>query len=805
MKRFLSIILALAMLLSLASTVAFAEEPEVDVQEPGSTEGDDFDVGFGELVDPVPGATPENPIIIGRADWTPVELVDGTPVVMTYTATVPYGATYYYASSVVGGYEIAIGEGEAFTPEVDASLRMAAFSITNNDETATEIVVTATMPLGTMANPERIEEFLWTYTDTSVAAGDTDGYYYIYNAPAAGTVTLYFNEVPSVLVEDATYDEEDWELTPAVYEDYICDIVVTKGYTTYSLLNDGVDNYGLELQIPVESGEELIIQIIAVEDTEGNRYPEADMTWVGQFAYPVGTEQNPINVEWTWDDNYSTATAEITAEGTQWFTGIEGMILTIDGTEAEMFNGMFTLTEGTHTVVLSTPVGAQANPEVIEEMDGYTDTVALEENGAYYYIWTATEDGTVILDVTDGANINVDHIVGVSEDGWPVSVQYVLAEPDIDENWNYVGWIAAENLTIEVKAGEQLKIQVNGLTDWANWTTPAVEYTLTGAFESDAGVVYDVRVRSYDLGLESEILMTIKFTAPEELINDDNAYIVTTLAGNEKRTYMPEIRENGTDAKGYYSVYQGIASGYMTKDVVLTAYSGKDVQCTVSTSKVTAESWSVNIMTYVKSKMNNASTSSNLKALIASMLVYGGYAQNYFIGSNSKIDADPIYNELAQFGISVPDISGISIDTINRTVIKGDTTFPVQLKSIDVGLESAVYMNVGFEIPDAAADKYTFTLYRPNGSTEDLVPTQTNGNRFAVVIEDIAAAYFGHDYTIRVTDNETGEYNEVGVSVYAFLQIKMKNTKTSIELYQLCQAIYYYSEKAYDYFILGNK
>ena len=45
----------------------------------------------------------------------------------------------------------------------------------------------------------------------------------------------------------------------------------------------------------------------------------------------------------------------------------------------------------------------------------------------------------------------------------------------------------------------------------------------------------------------------------------------------------------------------------------------------------------------------------------------------------------PLYNELAQFAIAVPDITGITISDINRTVNKGDTTFHVQVKSMDVG------------------------------------------------------------------------------------------------------------------------
>ena len=97
-------------------------------------------------------------------------------------------------------------------------------------------------------------------------------------------------------------------------------------------------------------------------------------------------------------------------------------------------------------------------------------------------------------------------------------------------------------------------------------------------------------------------------------------------------------------------------------------------------------------------------------------------------------------------------------------------------------------------------EDYTFTLYRTNGSAEILEPTNNSANgRYAVNILDNAAVFFAYDYVIRVTNNETGEYNEVSSSVYAFLQIKMKNSSTSPELYKLCQAIYYYCEVASAY------
>ena len=471
MKRFLSMLLAITMLLSLTSTMVFAEEPEYGVEEPGTTEGDDFDVGFGELVDPIPGATPETAIEIGRVDWSVVAMNynQTAPVEMTYTTTIPYGATRYFTSQNIAGYELTVGEEEIAA--TGNPMTGFSFNVTNNNEESEEVVITAKLPLGTMMNPERVTEL--GMMDVTVPAGAVDGYYYVYNAPAEGTVTLYINSwtVPTTPVE--TTDEEGVVTTEEV--PYTTDMVVTReNGQVLTLSQDGVDNYGLELVLEVAANEQLIIQVVAADDGVDTAYPEASFGWVGSFAYPAGTVNNPINIEWEWNDTYTTATATVTvpAGQTQYFIGNEAMILTANGNPVEQSEtGVFSLTEGEYALVMETPVGAQANPEVIEEMDGYTDTVALEADAAYYYIWTATEDGTVTLDVTDGANITVDHFTGeMSEDGWPLTVQYELAEAITDENYNYTGWNVAENVTIEVTAGQQLKIQVNALTDWSTYS-----------------------------------------------------------------------------------------------------------------------------------------------------------------------------------------------------------------------------------------------------------------------------------------------------------------------------------------------
>ena len=494
-------------------------------------------------------------------------------------------------------------------------------------------------------------------------AGDAEGNFYIYTAPADGTVTLYFTEVPESVKK------------------YEGDIIVTVNDKVYSLKENGVYNYGLELQIPVKKGDVLEINTKLTADHQGNAYPKGDYTWCINFAYPIGSEQNPITIQWTWDDAYANATATVTVpEGGAYYTGKAGMILTVGETVTAMDEtGKFNIAAaGTYELKLATPVGAQANPEVIENINDFSDTVKLEAEGAYYYIWTATENGTVTLDVTEGANIVVDQIVEMSEDGQPVSVQHQLAAVEYDDNWNAY-WAVADNLAIEVVAGQQLKIQVNGLTDWATWSVPAIEYTLTGSFEPAEEPVVELDLtmpkRANSLMLEGmiQIRATVAF-----MNNDRNAntkeftkdYIVANggvlfwnaseFPGNELATFATATSVSALDTgagtyKGkndieaineYWAYSMGIPAKNYGDTVYFRAY------LVVDGEYVYGDVAEYSVRTYCENKLSKEKPDKvDCKPLCATILNYGAAAQLYFAKLNKTVVApeDLVNNNLQSF------------------------------------------------------------------------------------------------------------------------------------------------------------
>ena len=471
----------------------------------------------GEFIYPI--GTQMNPEIIFRPAYIPVNIAEGNnqgyfykwtsnadgqlkltcPAVegVEYDVNMTNMSTYAQAwlqDSTDGTITLAVSAGDEVIIQVaalpDANWNIPALS--------TGLTGEFIFPIGSQMNPEKLDNLSWYYGDVEQAQGDTDGYYYTWTAPAEGVATFYFG-----------YNEG--------LDDYVLDIIVTNQntYAQKSLLNDGVDNYGMELQIPVSAGDELVIQIVAIEDAEGNYAPAAAMTWCGNFAYPAGSEQNPILIEWIWDDAYANATAEVTvaAGQTVYFEGQGGMLLTVNGVETEQNMGVFSITnsgdaEATYALAMATPVGAYNNPESIELP--FEDTNSLAADASYFYIWTATENGTVTLTVTDGANITVDKLTYTADSEWPISEQFTLAEPETDENWNNIGWIVGEKLVIDVEPGQQLKIQINALTDWDTWTTPAIDYTVNASFESPYGITEQPQAVNADSGENAIFTVTAK-------------------------------------------------------------------------------------------------------------------------------------------------------------------------------------------------------------------------------------------------------------------------------------------------------
>ncbi len=785
MKRLLSWLLVLTMLvacLPMSVIPALAVETDVDT---GSDS--DLELPFDHLV---PGYSADNRLTV---EWTWNE--NNTEA--TAEVTVPAGKTMYFEYKGDPAYELTIdGVKCEFTPAA-GKFDTNKFEITNDGAEAKTYALKVALPVGTYNNPKVIEKLSWYMDTVNQAAGDLEGYYYIYTAPEAGIVTLYISNVPEVEVQAPEYDEDGWETTPAVTEKYEGDIRVTKnGKEQYVLSEDGVDNYGWELQIPVVAGDQLLINTVLAADNKGNAYPAGEYSWMGNFAYPAGSEQNPIVIEWSWDENYATATAtvEVEADGT-YYVGQAGMILTANGEEIEQdAAGTFVLNAGPYELKLETPVGAQANPEVIEAMP-YEDSNSLDADANYNYVWTATEDGTVTLDITDGANITVNKVIEISEDGWPVTEQFELATVEYDDNGDR-SWVVAENLVIEVVAGQQLNIQVNGLTDWDTWSAPAVDYTLTASFEAAVKCDHD----SIANGGKCEVCGLYKLVIGAQLImgnNLDLQFAVQTkrltegcyveisreyLDGKENDVQKFVLTADDLKTANYIVTYKGIAAKQMVERMFVTVYDASGNPMSIT--------WIDSIETYAIRMLRKSSIPTQ-KTLIVDMLKYGAAAQVFFGYApevenlaTRELTADELAlgSELSDLEVNVAQNS--TYFTGSQLVIESNIKYMMAFKGLAKGYK--VVLSYTPHTKNAAVKTYEFSA---------------TGKSLVVTLDEMVVADARQMIDITILDANGNELATFQDSIEEYLARQAAKGSGSAAF----EAVMIFSDSAYAYLHRNDK
>ena len=380
----------------------------------------------------------------------------------TATVTAEPGITYY-GQYRIGDMALSINGGEAFIVENKGVMNPSTFKILNDGEAAAEYVLTLTYPVGTRMNPEVLEELDYYWGDVALEEGNGEGYYYTYTAPADGSVVLYFNNVT---------------------EGVTADIVVNNMNTSEqkSLLADGVDNYGLELTLTVSEGDQLMIQMVVTPDANWN-IPAAEISWFGNFTYPVGSEQNPIQPEWQWDEAYTEATATVTvpAGETVYVAGNSGMYLSINGGEPTLMQSagfgpfapppVFTLVNNGETakdfaLKIWFPEGAMMNPAKL--VIGENTAQIGEGSEGYFYSWIAEKNGELTITMPEG--------------NWSYTLNNLTTTVYGDQQYSDSDPVL-NPCTINVKAGDEIQLIVNTYDPEKFWSAPAGSITFTAAFE----------------------------------------------------------------------------------------------------------------------------------------------------------------------------------------------------------------------------------------------------------------------------------------------------------------------------------
>ena len=419
------------------------------------------------------------PAMTVSADTTPIDAsLDAVPGSFT-TDTVTAGGELVYNFYRIGGTILTINDanatitnGEDVITAVDGVLTynvppimpmMPTTLVVGNTGTEDKaFTLEFAYPLGSMSNPEALEEL--GYIDATVAVGNTDGYYYTWTAPEAGTVTATISSVT---------------------EGALADLAITNqnSYAMRSISADGVENdFGeTEIVIEVSAGDVLSIQAVVLPDEEDWSLPttDTDISFYANFAAVPGTENNPIVPDY-FDIPGSFETVEIAAGTTVYYQlyNVGGTILSIEadvtvnanGTDHNAKDGVveFVVPESLmprapitlaitnngdeaakYTVKFDIPVGAMTNPEIIEELVDINVSLDEGDYDGYYYSWTAPEDGVLSVKLESTSEGTMAEVVLVNG-------LVVKNASDADENGV---------ISIDVAEGDEVIIQVVGIGD----------------------------------------------------------------------------------------------------------------------------------------------------------------------------------------------------------------------------------------------------------------------------------------------------------------------------------------------------
>ena len=305
-----------------------------------------------------------------------------------------------------------------------------------------------------------------------------------------------------------------------------------------------------------------------------------------------------------------------------------------------------------------------------------------------------------------------------------------------------------------------------------------------------------------EVSMADELLLWQKFTLPEELVNDDNAYAVVTAdkKGGVKETIIPmsEIRAAGADKNGRYIIEQGMAAPEMGRSVTVSFVDGNGnyVNLTDYSTGEVAASVSRTVIDYAKLALEKGNA--NQKNLNKALLTYGGYAQAYF-----NVDADaPVYNVLTELGIEVPDMAAIDGNAIDQEMTSTGAAL-VKASSQQAFLDSAIYHQVYFTLESGVSiDDLSFVLTKRNKAgeyTEEVEAVYDSAKkRYYIQIDGIASPLLDYMYNIEIT-SANGDVQNVKTSVAAYLKLGITKS-TNAKQVNMFKAMYNYNQVANEFF-----
>lgn len=388
---------------------------------------------------------------------------------------------------------------------------------------------------GTKDNPEQIETISkeGTIIEKKLDAGDKDGYYYVWTAKRDAMV--------------------DFEVAASSAKALAYDVIITVNGEEKSISKNGVSNDGnttLTTSVVVAKGDVVSIQVIA-KKADDDTYPAVEKAAFTARCILYGAEEYPIilalekipgevkidvpagekvycnsGIIGGAELTIASATAsviykDVTYNPTANVVKVQFAETASGGKETIDFTIQNTGTKDeTYTLVFDKeyPEGSFDNPKQIEANNELKSHTFAEEDGYYYYQWTAEAAATVIFDISS-----------TTEVGW----QYSIGKGKEDNE--AITHFSNDDLVVrteqhEVKAGDILIIKIGTFED-AQLPTPegTISFKLNFAGQTNAVVMEleaSAESESMDESEETEIA--------EELNNTDITEVKDAIESTEE-------------------------------------------------------------------------------------------------------------------------------------------------------------------------------------------------------------------------------------------------------------------------------
>ena len=377
------------------------------------------------------------------------------------------------------------------------------------------------------------------------------------------------------------------------------------------------------------------------------------------------------------------------------------------------------------------------------------NAAALEANSmGYYYTWTATEEGTLVITGTANTQFTVNNMT-----------TYVYGETQT----------GAVTYEVEVAAGDVIEVCVNTYDETDPYAAPAGTATITASFEE---AIQKFTLTGASMTLGNELAMNF-FIGKAYYAEGIYAVITKTAADGSTESVTTTFSKYNTAGSLYVTKFDGLAAKEMGDELSVIVYNAEGKQI--------SEVWTDSVKSYAMRMLPKATKATD-KAMYVEMLNYGAAAQVQF-----KYDAENLVNadltdEQKAMGIASVELTD---ERVKGTGYIGS----------NLTLENQILLNIFFNgklLTDDTHAVITFTDHNGNAKEITVQSSEytTQGNYKIIVVDDIVLADSFTVVTVNVYDAEGNVVANASDSVESYAARMSTGDDLYMAIAKFAQAAY---------------